>query len=189
MFTTCKGTENGLLDVYINKRSVLVKDIGNTFKERREEIGIKLEEAAGDLEITVAQLENLEDGNINAFKDIFFLKELIKKYATYLNVNEEELMEDFNDFVFDYTSKIPVEEIEQKVKEIEKLEEKETRKRISSPYTRKKVRNAKMKPVYFFSVITVILVSITLIILNVFLNKQRELNLNLGSEIIYEFTK
>lgn len=46
-----------------------------------------------------------------------------------------------------------------------------------------------MKPVYFFSVITVILVSITLIILNVFLNKQRELNLNLGSEIIYEFTK
>jgi len=98
-------------------------------------------------------------------------------------------MEDFNDFVFDYTSKIPVEEIEQKVKEIEKLEEKETRKRISSPYTRKKVRNAKMKPVYFFSVITVILVSITLIILNVFLNKQRELNLNLGSEIIYEFTK
>ena len=35
----------------------------------------------------------------------------------YLNVNEEELMEDFNDFVFDYTSKIPVEEIEQKVKE------------------------------------------------------------------------
>ena len=182
MFTTRKGTENGLLDVYINKRSVLVKEIGNTFKERREEIGIKLEEAAGDLEITVAQLENLEDGNINAFKDIFFLKELIKKYATYLNVNEEELMEDFNDFVFDYTSKIPVEEIE-------KLEEKETRKRISSPYTRKRVRNAKMKPVYFFSVITVILVSITLIILNVFLNKQRELNLNLGSEIIYEFTK
>ena len=42
MFTTRKGTENGLLDVYINKRSVLVKEIGNTFKERREEIGIKL---------------------------------------------------------------------------------------------------------------------------------------------------
>lgn len=39
---------------------------------------MKLEEAASDLDITVAQLENLEDGNINAFKDIFFLKELIK---------------------------------------------------------------------------------------------------------------
>lgn len=166
-----------------------MKDIGNTFKERREEIGIKIEEAAGDLEITVAQLENLEDGNINAFKDIFFLKEIIKKYATYLNVDGDELMEDFNDFVFDFTSRIPVEEIEEKVKEIEKQEEKETRKRISSPYTRKKVRKAKMKPVYFFSVITIILVSITLIILNIFLNKQKEINLNLGSEYTYEFTK
>ena len=122
-----------------------MKDIGNIFKEKREEIGVKLEEAASDLDITVAQLENLEDGNINAFKDIFFLKELIKKYATYLNVDGEKMIEEFNDFVFDFTSRIPVEEIEQKVKEIEKINEKETRKRISSPYTRKKVRKAKMK--------------------------------------------
>ena len=55
-----------------------MKDIGSQFEEKRREIGIKLEEAASDLEITVAQLENLEDGNVNAFKNIFFLKELIK---------------------------------------------------------------------------------------------------------------
>ena len=164
-----------------------MKDIGTKFQEKREEIGIKLEEAAKDLDITVAQLENLEDGNVNAFKDIFFLKELIKKYATYLNLDENEIMEDFNDFVFDYTSRIPVEEIEEKVKEIVSQNEKETRKKISSPYTRKKVRKAKMKPVYFFSVITVILVCVTFILLNIFLNKQREFNY-LGSEI-YEFTK
>ena len=136
-----------------------MKDIGNIFKEKREEIGVKLEEAASDLDITVAQLENLEDGNINAFKDIFFLKELIKKYATYLNVDGEKMIEEFNDFVFDFTSRIPVDEIEQKVKEIEKINEKETRKRISSPYTRKKVRKAKMKLVYFFSILTIILVT------------------------------
>ncbi len=164
-----------------------MKDIGTKFQEKREEIGIKLEEAAKDLDITVAQLENLEDGNVNAFKDIFFLKELIKKYATYLNLDENEIMEDFNDFVFDFTSRIPVEEIEEKVKEIVSQNEKETRKKISSPYTRKKVRKAKMKPVYFFSVITVILVCATFILLNIFLNKQREFNY-IGSEI-YEFTK
>lgn len=164
-----------------------MKDIGTKFQEKREEIGIKLEEAAKDLDITVAQLENLEDGNVNAFKDIFFLKELIKKYATYLNLDENEIMEDFNDFVFDFTSRIPVEEIEEKVKEIVFQNEKETRKKISSPYTRKKVRKAKMKPVYFFSVITVILVCVTFILLNIFLNKQREFNY-IGSEI-YEFTK
>lgn len=166
-----------------------MKDIGNIFKEKREEIGVKLEEAASDLDITIAQLENLEDGNINAFKDIFFLKELIKKYATYLNVDGEKMIEEFNDFVFDFTSRIPVEEIEQKVKEIEKINEKETRKRISSPYTRKKVRKAKMKLVYFFSILTIILVSATLIFLNVFLSSKKELNYNIGSEITYEFTK
>ena len=149
-----------------------MKDIGNIFKEKREEIGVKLEEAASDLDITVAQLENLEDGNINAFKDIFFLKELIKKYATYLNVDGEKMIEEFNDFVFDFTSRIPVDEIEQKVKEIEKINEKETRKRISSPYTRKKVRKAKMKLVYFFSILTIILVSAKLIFLNVFLSSK-----------------
>lgn len=166
-----------------------MKDIGNIFKEKREEIGVKLEEAASDLDITVAQLENLEDGNINAFKDIFFLKELIKKYATYLNVDGEKMIEEFNDFVFDFTSRIPVDEIEQKVKEIEKINEKETRKRISSPYTRKKVRKAKMKLVYFFSILTIILVSATFIFLNVFLSSKKELNYNIGSEITYEFTK
>lgn len=166
-----------------------MKDIGNIFKEKREEIGVKLEEAASDLDITVAQLENLEDGNINAFKDIFFLKELIKKYATYLNVDGEKMIEEFNDFVFDFTSRIPVDEIEQKVKEIEKINEKETRKRISSPYTRKKVRKAKMKLVYFFSILTIILVSATLIFLNIFLSSKKELNYNIGSEITYEFTK
>ena len=166
-----------------------MKDIGNIFKEKREEIGVKLEEAASDLDITVAQLENLEDGNINAFKDIFFLKELIKKYATYLNVDGEKMIEEFNDFVFDFTSRIPVDEIEQKVKEIEKINEKETRKRISSPYTRKKVRKSKMKLVYFFSILTIILVSATLIFLNVFLSSKKELNYNIGSEITYEFAK
>lgn len=165
-----------------------MKDIGSQFEEKRREIGIKLEEAASDLEITVAQLENLEDGNVNAFKDIFFLKELIKKYAIYLNLDDNKIMDEFNDFVFDFTSKIPVEEIEEKVKEIVTQNEKETRKKISSPYTRKKVRKAKLRPVYVFTLVTVLLVSITFILLNAFLNKQKEINY-VGSEIFNEYTK
>lgn len=167
-----------------------MKDIGNIFKEKREEIGIKEEEAAKDLEITIPQLENLEDGNINAFKDIFFLKELIKKYAIYLNVDEEQVIEEFNDFVFDFTSRIPVEEIEKKVKEIERQNEIETRNKISSPYTRKKVRKAKLKPVYFYMIITTMLVCFTIIMLNIILSNKKQENLNnLGSENIYEFAK
>ena len=165
-----------------------MKEIGNVFKEKREEIGIKIPEAANDLEITVSQLENLEDGNINAFKDIFFLKDLIKKYAKYLNVEEDEIMNEFNEFIFDFTSKIPVNEIEEKIKEIEKENEKEDRNRISSPYTKKKVKKAKMQPVLIYSIITVTLVSLTLILLNTFLSKKHELNY-IGSDNIYELAK
>ena len=163
-----------------------MKDIGVLFKEKREEIGIKVEEAAGDMEVSVAQLENLEDGNVNAFKDIFFLKDLVKKYAKYLNVDENMVMEEFNDFVFDFTSKIPVQEIEEKIKEIEKEQDKEEITRISSPYTRKKVRKAKIKPVVYLSVITVILVSLTLIIMNVILSSRKSDFNNEGCERIYE---
>jgi len=167
-----------------------MKDIGNIFKEKREEIGIKEEEAAKDLEITLPQLENLEDGNVNAFKDIFFLKELVRKYAIYLNVDAEEIMEDFNDFVFDFTSRIPVEEIEAKVKEIERQTEKETRSKISSPYTRKKVRKAKLQPVFLFSVITIILVCLTFMFLNIILdNKRQENKIEIGSEYKNEFAQ
>ena len=167
-----------------------MKDIGIIFKEKREEIGIKEEEAAKDLGITLPQLENLEDGNVNAFKDIFFLKELVKKYAIYLNVDEESIMEEFNDFVFDFTSRIPVEEIEQKVRELEKQNEKETRNKISSQYTRKQVRKAKLKPVYYYIIITIILLCMTFIMLNIILGNKKQENLNkLGSVNIYEFTK
>ena len=166
-----------------------MKDIGIIFKEKREEIGIKEEEAANDMDVTVAQLENLEDGNVNAFKDIFFLKELIMKYAKYLNVDEEQIMNEFNEFVFDYTSRIPVEEIEEKIKEIEKESDKEERKRISSPYTKKKVKKAKLKPIFFYSVITIILICVTFLLLNLFLRNNRNYESNLRSDIIYEFAK
>ena len=166
-----------------------MKDIGIIFKEKREEIGIKEEEAAKDMEITIAQLENLEDGNVNAFKDIFFLKELIKKYAKYLNVGEEQIINEFNEFIFDFTSKIPVEEIEEKVKELEKENDKEDRKRISSPYTKKKVKKAKLKPIIFYSVITIILICVIFLLLNLFLRTRKNFEDNLRSDYIYEFTK
>ena len=66
-----------------------MKDIGNSFRNARETIGISKSEVIKDLDITESQLDNIEDGNINAFKDIFFLKETIKKYAKYLNLDED----------------------------------------------------------------------------------------------------
>lgn len=145
-----------------------MKEIGELFKEKREEIGLKVSEVSKDLDITEAQLENLEAGNINAFKDIFFLKDVIKKYAVYLNEDEEKIENEFNEYVFDYTSKIPVKELEEKIKEIQK-EEKEGRK-ISSPYTQGKKITNKVNPVFIFLGLVLLVVVFAVIIVTVVKN-------------------
>ena len=115
-----------------------MKEIGESFKEARETIGISKEEVIKDLELTESQLDNLEDGNINAFKDVFFLKETIRKYAKYLNLNEDEIMDKFNDFMFGYTSRIPIEDILEQTREINILERQNEENKIVSPYTLKR---------------------------------------------------
>jgi len=143
-----------------------MKDIGERFKEKRESMGVKVREVCNDLGITEAQLENLEDGNINAFKDIFFLKELIKKYARYLDVDEEETINEFNEFVFDYTSKIPVKELTEQLKEIEEKEKEE--KKVYSPYTRmvkqKEKNNNTLIYIILGILIVIFIVAVVLII-------------------------
>lgn len=135
-----------------------MKDIGSQFKETRESIGISEDEAASDLGITIAQLQNLEDGNANAFKDIFFLKELIFKYSKYLDIDSELVNSEFNDFIFNLTSKIPVEEIEERVKEIKEDERENCPKKIISPYTRPRDIKTKRRTylIYIFSFLLII---------------------------------
>ena len=122
-----------------------MKDVGNLFKETRESIGISKMEVANDLEITEAQLDNLEDGSVNAFKDVFFLKDLILKYAKYLNLDEDQVLREYNDFMFDFTSKIPVYEIEDKVRELERTEKEKDENTISSPYTAPRIKKNQLK--------------------------------------------
>ena len=56
-------------------------EIGSTLKTTRESSGVSLEEASEDLKIKTLILENIEEGNIGCFKDIFVLKDYIYDYA------------------------------------------------------------------------------------------------------------
>jgi len=107
-----------------------LKDIGQELEEAREAMGVSLEEAAADLKLKPSQLENIEKGDRSAFKDVFELKQIIRDYAKYLSLEYEKLEDEFNEFVFEYTSKIPLEEIA-KANEERKLEKRD----IISPYT------------------------------------------------------
>lgn len=109
-----------------------MKEIGNKLRIRREENGVSLEEAANDLKIRVSQLESIEAGRKEDFKDVFSLKYFIRDYAKYLGLDGDALMESFNEYLFEETSKISLEEIE-KAKKLK--EEKEKDMKILSPYT------------------------------------------------------
>ena len=141
-----------------------MKEIGESFKEARETIGISKEEVVKDLSITESQLDNLEDGNVNAFKDVFFLKETIKKYAKYLNLDEDEIMDKFNEFIFGYTSRIPVDDILEKTREFEILEKKNDSNKIVSPYTIKRKKKSTLKYVLIYSASIILLIVLVILI-------------------------
>ena len=109
-----------------------MKEIGEKLKTAREEIGISLDEASTDLKIDKKQLEHLEAGNMDSFKDIINVKYLIRDYAKYLGLNKEDLVDDFNEYLFDYTSKISLEDI----KQAKELKANKENPKIKSPYTK-----------------------------------------------------
>ncbi len=106
-------------------------EIGQALKSARESSGLKIDEVSNDLEIPVLVLEQIEEGSIGAFKDIFKLKEYLKFYSRYLGLDEDEIIDEFNEYMFEKTSKIPMDEIEKVIKE--KTEEED---RLASPYTK-----------------------------------------------------
>ncbi len=117
-----------------------MEDIAELLKQTREEAGIGLEEVSRDLEINEIILNNIEEGKIGSFKDIFALKECIANYAKYLGLEPDKILDEFNEYVFEYTSKIPIKDIEKTME----LNTKEISEEISSPYTMPKQKNRKL---------------------------------------------
>ena len=113
-----------------------MKDIGLKLKEKREENGVSVDEAAEDLKMRPSQIISLQEGRKEDFSDVNTLKFFIRDYAKYLGLDGEKLVDEFNEFLFDFTSKIPSEVIE----EAKQKREKE-KKEFSSPYTKKEGHN------------------------------------------------
>ena len=109
-----------------------MKEIGQKLKLKREENGVSLDEAASDLKIRSSQLESIEEGRKEDFKDVFSLKYFIRDYAKYLGLDGEALLDEFNEYLFEETSRISIEEIEAAIKA---KEEKEKNMKILSSYT------------------------------------------------------
>ncbi len=107
-----------------------MKNIGIKLKTKREENGLSVDEVAEDLKMRPSQITSIEEGKLEDFKDVFYLKYFIRDYAKYLGLDGEKILDEFNEYLFDITSKIPVNLIEQAKKE------KEESNKVSSPYTK-----------------------------------------------------
>ena len=148
--------------------------IGEKLKASREEKGLSLEEVSEDLNISVKDLDNVENGRRNDFSDIFLLKKYIYDYAKYLGLNYDELIEEFNEYMYEATSKIPTEVIERISKQKEKEEEE---KGALSPYTIP-IKNNNNKKL----ILIIIAILFVIAVLSIVLLKNKENN---RSELLY----
>ncbi len=150
-------TEHGLQDIIFfiyRKEWILLKEIGNQLKKAREATGITLDEVSKDLDIKVNVLDNIENGNIGCFKDIYQLKDYIQEYSKYLGLDPEKMANEFNEYLFEYTSKIPVSRIEKAIKS-SRDDEKE---KISSPYTLDKPKTKKGTFLFIYLLIILLVI-------------------------------
>ena len=139
-----------------------MKEIGEKLKEARENMGISIEEVSSGLNVNIKQIENIESGNMEAFKDIFYLKYFIRDYAKYLGLNKEDLVDEFNEYLFDYTSKLSLDEIKKAQRE-EKKDKIE--KKIKSPYTIERKSGFYIPPIIIYSLIGILIIILLFLII------------------------
>lgn len=141
-----------------------MKELGEYLKDKRKQNGIGVEEAAEDLNFSKDDVENIEAGNVRAFRDVLKLKTMIKDYAKYLGLDPEKVVDEFNDFLFEHTSKISLEDI---LEAKQKKEEEE--KQIISPYTKINTRTFDLEKLMELKLIFKMLLIIFAIVLVIYL--------------------
>lgn len=95
--------------------------LGKDLKRRREEFGFSIEEISKKTSLSVKNIRQLEEGNLEAFKDeLTYVPYYLKNYCNVLNIDYSELRAQLDSSILSYTEAIKL----SKVKEMKKLEEK-----------------------------------------------------------------
>lgn len=162
-----------------------MKELGAYLRRTRIKNGVSITEACEDLDFSTSHLENIESGNVKAFKDIYELKESIRQYSKYLGLDPDKVIDEFNGFLFEHTSKISLDDI------IAAQNTKTEEKKVKSPYT--KEVHEKTNPWPVFIIVSGILL-LTILLYIIIANKHEtpartnELKGYQREDVIYEFT-
>lgn len=162
-----------------------MKEIGEKLKEAREKMEISIEEASEDLKLEPSILQKIEEGEREAFKDVLYLKYYIRDYSKYLGLNSEEMVEEFNEYLFDYTSKISIDDI----KNANKNNKEEPKKpEIVSPYTVEKKQQRNIPKILIY-ILVVLIIGIVIYCIILFFKDDNTKNnvITFQEEVIYEF--
>lgn len=160
-----------------------MKEIGEQLKKARESMGVSIEEAAEDLKLQPNQIEAIEDGNVESFQDVFSVKYFIRDYAKYLGLNKDDLVDDFNEYLFDYTSKLSLDDIKKETKM-----KKQDENRVRSPYTAER-KNERILQIVAYVCIFLLLIIICYLLYSIIVGDKEEIDDNLVYGGIYELTK
>lgn len=99
---------------------IALEKIGQYIKHQREELGFSIEEMSKKTKISLLQLQEIENGNLNFFaEDITYLPFMIRRYAKALYIDFEEIREDVDGLVEKFHVTKKMQKIEEH-KEIEK---------------------------------------------------------------------
>ena len=165
-----------------------MKELGDYLRKVRISNGVSITEACEDLNFSTSQLENIEMGNVKAFKDVYELRNYVNNYAKYLGLDADTIVDEFNGFLFQHTSKISLDDIREAQN---KKEELMNDKKIKSPYTLEYKEKVSVWPVFYITLIVFFLSLIIYLILsnmNKVPERTDELFNIVEKESLYEFT-
>ena len=147
-----------------------MKELGEYLKRARIKNGVSITEACEDLGISTSHLENIESGNIRAFKDVYELRDDVKNYAKYLGLDFDKVVDEFNGFLFQHTSKISLDDIKNAQK---KKDEILNSRKIKSPYTIEYKEKKNFLPIIYI-VLGLVLICVIIYIILININRVPE---------------
>ena len=150
-----------------------MKELGEYLKHTRISSGLSINEVCEDLDFSTSLLENMESGNVKAFKDVYSLRDFIKKYANYLGLDADKVIDEFNDFLFAHTSRISLEDIQEARKIVE-----ENTKKVKSPYTIEHKEKFNFWPIIYV-IIGILFLSLIIYVVLSIINKTPEKSIEL----------
>jgi len=71
-----------------------VKQIGDLFKQRRNELGLTLKEVENATSIRSSYLRSIEEGELSKLISPVYAKGFVQQYAIYLDIDGEKIIED-----------------------------------------------------------------------------------------------